>query len=109
MTLRELSGWTPKTFTLNPDGGVSVSVTEPRFTRVEVARLIAARRKANEPRGEHGWPLSEATDKKNMGRFRLGEPVTDFAAKAEAEGIKSAKKKYGDDMMSYLRFRVEKT
>lgn len=109
MTLRELGGWTPKTFTIAANGTVSVSVTEPRFTRVEVARLIAAQRKAAERRGDHGWTLAEATDKNNMGRFRLSEPVTDFAAKAEAEGIEAAKKKYGDDMMRYLRFSVEKT
>ena len=109
VTLRELGGWAPKTFTLDSGGGVTVSVTEPRFTRVEVARLIAARRKANAPRGEHGHLLSEATDKKNMGRFKLSEPITDFAMKAEAEGIAAAKKKYGDDMMRYLRFSVEKT
>lgn len=108
VTLRELGGWAPKTFTIAADGAVSVSVTEPRFTRTEVARLIAAQRKAAEPRGDHGWTLAEATDKKNMGRFKLSEPVTDFVMKAEAEGIEAAKKKYGDDMMRYLRFSVEK-
>lgn len=43
-----------------------------------------------------------------MGRFKLSDPVTDFVMKAEAEGIEAAKKKYGDDMMRYLRFSVEK-
>lgn len=86
-----------------------MSVTEPRFTRVEVARLIAAQRRAAEPVGAHGWKLSEATDKKNMGSFKLSEPVTDFASKAQVEGLDAAEKKYGEKMLRYLSFRVEKT
>lgn len=107
VTLRELGGWTPKTFTIDASGAVSVSVTESRFTRTEVARLIAARRKINENRGEHGWPISVATDKKNMGRFKLSEPIVDFASKAQIDGMEAAVKKYGEDMVKYLRFRVE--
>lgn len=87
---------------------LSVTVTQPRFTRVEVARLIASRRREKQHRGSHGFTIEEATDPKNLGRFRLGVPVTDFAAKAEYDGLELAKKTYGDDAMKWLLFRVEK-
>lgn len=51
--------------------------------------------------------MSDATDPKNMGRFKLSEPVVDFALKAQIEGMEGAKKKYGEKMLDYLSFRVE--
>ena len=109
MTVRELHGHSTETRTYSPDGTLlSVSFAEARFTPTEVGKLLAARRSGMEPRGSHGWKLSEATDPKNMGRFKLGVPTTDFAAKAEAEGLESARKRYGEQMMKYLLFRVEK-
>lgn len=96
--------------TLDAEGRVvSVTVTEPRFTRGEVARLIASRRKERQQRGPHGFTLAEATDPANMGKFKLGMPVTDFAAKAEAEGLEIARKQYGDDALRWLLFSVEKS
>lgn len=87
---------------------MSVTVAEPRFTRGEVARLVASRRKERQQRGSHGFTIAEATDPANMGRFKLGVPATDFAAKAEAEGLELARKQYGDDAMRWLLFAVEK-
>lgn len=60
---------------------VSVTVTEPRFTPHEVALLIASRRADSVPRGPHGLPLSQSTDPKNKGKFKV-EPITDFATEA---------------------------
>lgn len=108
MTVRELHGHATETRTYSPDGTLlSVSFTEARFTPAEVGALLAARRAANEPRSRTGWPMSDATDPKNMGRFKLSEPVVDFALKAQIEGMKSLKKKYGEQMLEYLSVRVE--
>lgn len=106
--MRELHGHATETRTYSPDGTLlSVSFTEARFTPAEVGALLAARRAANEPRSRTGWPMSDATDPKNMGRFKLSEPVVDFALKAQIEGMKSLKKKYGEQMLEYLSVRVE--
>lgn len=106
--MRELQGHATETRTYSPDGALlSVSFAEARFTPSEVGALLAARRAANEPRSSTGWKMSEATDKKNMGRFKLSEPVTDFALKARVEGMEAAEKKYGENMLRYLSFRVE--
>lgn len=108
MTVRELHGHATETRAYSPDGKLlSVSFAEARFTPAEVGALLAARRAANEPRSRTGWKLAEATDKKNMGRFKLSDPLTDFALKAQVEGLEAAEKRYGEKMMSYLSFRVE--
>lgn len=108
VTVRELHGHATETRTYSPDGTLlSVSFAEARFTPAEVGALLAARRTANEPRSRTGWKLSEATDKKNMGRFKLSDPLTDFALKAQVEGMEAAEKKYGEQMLKYLSFRVE--
>ncbi|MCK8477232.1 hypothetical protein [Microbacterium aurugineum] len=108
MTVRELHGHATETRTYSPDGElVSISFAEARFTPTEVGKLLAARRSANEPRSRTGWKMSEATDPKNMGKFRLGEPVVDFALKAHIEGMDSAEKKYGEQMLKYLAFPLE--
>lgn len=87
---------------------VSVMVQEPRFTPHEVDVLLASRREDSKPRGEHGLPLSVATDPENRGKFKVPPPLRDFAAeKLHAE--KSAfKSKYADeyDRYSWL-WRVE--
>lgn len=108
--MRELNGHAARSVTVDADGNVlSVTVNEPRFTRWEVARLLASRRREKQPRGDHGYTIAEATDPANMGRFKLGMPVTDFAAKARAEGLELAKKTYGDDAMQWLLFQVEES
>lgn len=107
--MRELNGHATRSVAVDVNGNVlSVTVTEPRFTRWEVALLLASRRREEQPRGDHGYTLQEATDPANMGRFKLGTPTTDFAAKARAEGLEVAKKTYGDDAMRWLLFQVEK-
>lgn len=87
---------------------LSVTTTEPRFTSKDKALLLAARRKALEPRGSHGFTVAEATDPKNFGKFKVGMPITDLALKAQSEARESWKQKYGDQGMEYLMFRVEK-
>lgn len=81
---------------------------EPRFTRADKAILLAARRQALEPRGPHGFTMAEATDKKNFGKFKVGQPITDLALKVQSEAREAWRTKYGADGMEYLMFRVEK-
>lgn len=69
--------------------------------------LIQARRQAMAPRGSHGWLMSEATDPKNIGRFRASEPITDLVAKTIGEAEESWRKKHGDDSTRYLIFSAE--
>lgn len=96
--------------TVGPDGELlSVSVTQSRFTRGEVALLLASRRKDSEPRSSTGLLLSEATDPKNVGRFKVPEPITDLAAMAIHQAQEARRKKLGDAAgMEYLLWRVEK-
>lgn len=110
VTVRELAGWTPKTVTIDGDGNVvSVSKSESRFSRHEVALLLASRRAEREQRGSHGWPMSVATDPANQGKFFVGPPTLDFAAKAEIKARELAEKEYKDkEPMGALMFRVEK-
>lgn len=109
MTVRELNGHAAHSVTYGPDGEVlSVTVHEPRFTPMEKALLIVARRKANAPRGSHGWLLSEATDKKNAGRFRVEGPDTDLVAKAIGDRAELWEKQNGEGSSKYLLWQVEK-
>lgn len=95
--------------TRDVDGNVlSVTTSEPRFTRADKALLLAARRKALEPRGSHGFTMAEAIDPKNFGKFKVGQPITDLALKVQSEAREAWKAKYGGDGMDYLIFRVEK-
>lgn len=87
---------------------VSVTVDEPRFTPADVDVLLASRRKENEARGAHGLSIAEATDPDNQGRFKVGEPVRDFAQQ-KLDAVKEAyRSKWGDKAeMGSLYFRVE--
>lgn len=87
---------------------LSITTTEPRFTPEQKALLLAARRKALAARGSHGFTMAEATDPKNFGKFRVGEPITDLALKAENEARASWRQRHGDEGMENLIFRVEK-
>lgn len=109
MTLRELNGWAPATVTYSPDGEVlSVAVQEPRFSRDEKATLLAARRLANAPRGDHGILLAEAMDPENQFAFEVDPPVTDWAAKKRNEFIDAYKKQYPQADMSAIHVRVRR-
>jgi hypothetical protein len=109
VTVRELNGHAAHSVTYGPDGDVlSVTVHEPRFTPEERALLLVARRRALAPRNEFGWLISEATDPKNFGRFRVGVPTTDLVAKAVGEAADAWKARNGDDSLKYLRWGAEK-
>lgn len=109
MTVRELNGWAPTTVTFDAAGEVvSVTVQEPRFTPHEVDVLLASRREDLKPRGEHGLPLSVATDPNNRGRFKVGLPTRDFAQEALDAEREKYRKTYGDDYARYsFLWRVE--
>lgn len=110
MTVRELNGWTPATVTYDRDGEVvAVAVAEPRFSRDEKERLLAARREELEPRGSHGVPLRDATDPANdptswesTGRFVVPLPRVDFAA----EALRAAQAKWPEDDKRALLWTV---
>lgn len=109
MTVRELYGWSPKTVTLDADGAVlSVSRSEPRFTPRERALLLASRRAARAPRGQHGHLLSESTNADNQFAYRVSGPRMDWAAKALSDAEESYKKKHPNADMKALHFSVEK-
>lgn len=104
-----MNGYVPHSVTYGPDGEVlSVTVHEPRFTQQEKLLLLASMRRDREPRGEHGWRMSEATSPANMGRFQISEPLTDYAQQALIKGRDGLEKKYGKEMLEYLAFRVVK-
>lgn len=109
MTVQELNGWTPRTVTLGPDGEViSVTVTQSRFSKAEVAILIASRRKEREPRGPHGWTISEATDPDNQFSFVVPNPITDHAQVALSAKQAEWVKKHPNTDPSTRLWRVEK-
>lgn len=107
--MRELHGWTPKTVTLDAGGNVlTVSATQSRFTRREVALLLASRRAEAAPRGSHGFLLSEATDPANKDAFTVPLPTTDFAERALVRERKKYAKQWGDESLDATLWRVEK-
>lgn len=106
--MRELHGWAPRTVTVGADGRVlSVTVAEPRFTRREVAALLASRRAEKVPRGRHGLPLSETTDKANEYAYEVPLPTTDFAARALASAQAKYRKDWPDAQHEALLWRVQ--
>lgn len=108
VTVRELNGWSPRTVTLNTAGEVvSVTATEPRFTRGEVALLLASRRSEMAPRGSHGFLLSEATDPKNQEAFTVPLPTTDFAERALIRARKKYAEQWGGDALDATLWRAE--
>ncbi len=109
MTVRELNGHAAHSETYGPDGDVlSVTVHEPRFTFEDKALLLVARRRALAPRGPHGWLMSEATDPKNVGKFRVDAPTTDLVAEAIGKAIEAWETKYGEGSAKYLLWGAEK-
>lgn len=87
---------------------MSVTVTEPRFTPGEVALLIASRRSDNAPRGAHGHLLSESTDPRTQGRWKVEPPTRDFAQERVNAAQSAYRKQWGEDAdMDSLLWRVE--
>lgn len=109
MAVRELNGWSQSSRTYDVDGNlVSVTVAEPRFTPGEKALLLAARRKSLDPRGPHGWLLSEATDPANQFAFKSLPPVTDHVALALSNDQRAWSKKHPDADPNTQLWRVER-
>lgn len=95
MTVRELNGHAARTVTVGPDGEVlSVTVSEPRFTRAEKNALLASRRAERAPRGSHGLLLSEATDPGNQFAFKVPPPITDHAQVALSKAQEAYEKQH---------------
>ena len=80
---------------------LTVTTTEPRFTRAEVDLLLASMLAEEEPRGAHGYLLSEATDPELRYRWRLKPNRRDFAQELIDAKIRADKKQYGDDYERY--------
>ena len=105
-------GWEPAEVTTYEYDGAgrvvrAVTVREPEFSHLDRKWLLDSLKRAREPRGSHGWPISEATARENMGRFVVPQPTTDFAKKALVEAQEKASKEHGEDAMKYLLFQVE--
>lgn len=94
--------------TVDADGRVlSVTVSQPRFTRREKALLLASRRDELS-RGKHGFLLSEAMDPANQFKFYAVGPHVDYADKA----VLDAERRYAEANkganMHGVRFRAAK-
>ena len=62
---------------------LTVTTTEPRFTRAEVDLLLASMLAEEEPRGAHGHLMSEATAPENQFAYYTDDlPVRDYAQEA---------------------------
>ncbi len=107
-------GWEPAevtTYEYDDDGRLiqSITVREPEFSHLDRAWLADSLKQEQAPRGSHGWLMSEATDPANQGKFFVGPPTVDFAARAEIEAREEAEKVYkGKIPLGALKFRVEK-
>lgn len=95
--------------TLGADGSVlSVTVSEPRFTRREVALLLASRRAEKVPRNRLGVPLHEAMDPANQFAFEVDPPVMDWAMKKRNEVAEAYHKANPKADMDAVHFRTYK-
>lgn len=108
MSVRELYGWTPRTFTRHTYDDVgrpleTVSWTESRWSPAEVSLLLASRRQNV---GPHGVPMDEALDDANAGRFRV-KVTRDYAQMAVNKTRHEYEKNYPHDDLSALMFRAE--
>ena len=108
MSVRELYGWTPRTFTryeYDSDGRMagSVSWQESPWNPQQVSLLLASRR---ENIGPHGVPMDQAMDENNRDKF--GVKVTrDYAQMAVNKVRKDFEKRYPHDDLSALSYRAE--
>ena len=85
----------------------AVTVRETEFSDWDRAALLADRARDLAPRSRTGILMSEATDRKNFGRFVVPPPVTDFASKALHEAQEAWKEQYGEKSLDSLAWRVE--
>lgn len=114
VSVRRFLGWEPgevTSFEYDDDGRVvrAITVREPEFSDMDRKWLMDSWLADQTPRGSHGWPIAEATDPANQGKFFVGPPAVDFAAKAEIEAHEEAEKIYkGKIPLGALKFRVEK-
>lgn len=93
--------------TLDADGNVlTVSVSEPRFTALEVETLLAARR-LEFSRNDLGIPHDVAMDPANQGRFNVIGPRRDWSEDAVNQKKADYRRRYPDADMSSLRWSVE--
>lgn len=116
---RRLRGWEPATvttFIYEGDRLVrAVTVAEPEFSDDDLALLRGHLVDERVPRGDHGFPLSEAmspdADPSRLDgkyRFVAGLPSTDFAAQALAQAQDEYRKTYPDADLSALRWGVKR-
>lgn len=114
VSVRRFLGWEPgevTTFEYDDDGRLlrAVTVRESEFSDLDRKWLLDSWAAEQAPRGSHGWLMSEATDPANQGRFFVGPPTVDFAAKVEIEAREEAEKVWkGKIPLGALKFRVEK-
>jgi len=107
-----LLGWEPgevTTFEYDDAGRMirAVTVREPEFSDWDRAALLADRTRDLAPRSRTGILMSEATDRKNFGRFIVPEPTTDLASKALHEAQEQWKAFHGEHSLDHLLWRVE--
>ena len=105
-------GWEPgevTTFEYDDDGRMirAVTVREAEFSDWDRAALLADRARDLAPRSRTGILMSEATDRKNFGRFVVPPPATDLAKKALREAQDEWKEQYGEKSLEDLVWRVE--
>lgn len=87
-----------------------MAVTEPRFRPEDTALLLASYRADRAPRGaHHGHLLSDATDTRNRGKWRIELPPKEDLAQAELNAIQEwYRKRYPDADMDALLWTVVK-
>jgi len=113
VSVRRVLGWEPgevTTFEYDEQGRMvrSVTVREAEFSAWDRALLFESIEAERQPRGSHGWPISAATDPANMGRFKVSEPTTDFAAKALHDAQKAWRDQHGEQAgMDNLLWKVD--
>ena len=84
-----------------------MTVQEPRFTRAEVDMLIASRRQDQEPRGAHGFTITEATDPDVQWRVNVDLPTRDYIQQAIDREREAYRKQWGEKAeMGSLLFRA---
>lgn len=112
--MRRFLGWEPgevTTFEYDDDGRMvrAITVRESEYSHLDRRWLSDLLEQEQAERGSHGWLMSEATDPANQGKFFVGPPTVDFAAKAEIEGREEMEKMYkGKFPLGALKLRVEK-
>lgn len=107
-------GWEPgesTTFEYDDEGRMvrAITVREPEYSHLDRSWMLESRRRDAEPRGRHGWLMSEATDPANRAKFFVPPPTVDFAEVAHAKAKEDAQKIYKDVYpMDSLVLKVEK-